>query len=90
MEGDVVLPSLDKLQIEEFAVLIELSDESVVVGGLRFAVHARDEIVFLNGVVDEAVGRLQFRHGDLGAERADDHQGNDPDKPCRWMADCAC
>jgi hypothetical protein len=90
MENDVVLPSLDKFQIEEFAIGIELGDESVVVGGFRLAIHTRDEIAFFDGIVDEAIGRLQFRHGDLGAERFSDHKGYDQDEPGRWMADDVC
>ncbi len=32
------------------------------------------EIVYLlNGIVDEAIGGLQFGHSDLGAERAGDY-----------------
>lgn len=69
---------------------VELGDEAVVVGGLRLAVHARDEIVLLDGIVDEAIGRLQFRYGDLGVEWAGDHKGRDPDKPGRWMAHNTC
>jgi hypothetical protein len=38
----------------------------------------------------KAIGRLEVRYGDLGAERADDHNGYDPDKPGRWMTDGAC
>jgi riboflavin synthase alpha subunit len=74
MESDVVLPSLDKFQTKEFAIGIELGDESVVVGGLRLAVYARDEIVFLERIVDETVRRLQLSDRDLGVERAGDHK----------------
>src|SRR6266850_395236 len=90
MEGDFALSTLDEFQIEEFAVRIELGDEPVVIGGLRLAVDVRDEIAFLEGIMHKAIGRLQFRYGDLGAERADDHNGYDPDEPSRWMADDAC
>ena len=69
---------------------IELGDEPVVIGGLRLAVDARDEIALLEGIIHKAIGRLKFRDGDLGAERADNHNGYDPDKPGRWMADDAC
>ena len=69
---------------------IELGDEPVVIGGLWLAVDARDEIALFEGIMHKAIGRLQFRYGDLGAERADDHNGHDPDKPGRWMADEAC
>ncbi len=57
---------------------------------LRLAVHARDEIVFLEGIVDETIRRLQLGYGDLGIERAGDHQGHDPDNPGRWMAHDTC
>jgi hypothetical protein len=80
---------LDKFQIEEFAMGIELGDEAVVVGSLCLAVHTRDVIALLEGIVDEAIRRLQFRHGDLGIERAGDHKGDNPDNPCRWMSDHA-
>jgi hypothetical protein len=90
MERDVVLSPLNEFQIQEFAVVIELGDESVVVGSLRLAVHARNEIVLLDGIVDEAIGGLQFRHGDLSIERASDDKRDHPDKPRRWMCDGAC
>jgi hypothetical protein len=90
MEGDVALPALDEFQIEEFAVRIELGDEPVVIGGLRISIDARDEIALLEGIIHKTIRGLEFRHGDLGADRADDHQGYDPDKPGRWMADDTC
>jgi hypothetical protein len=89
MEDDVALPALDEFQIEEFAFGIEFGDESVVIGGLRLAVDARDVIALLEGIMYKALGRLQFRYGDLGAEWTDDHNGYDPDKPGRRMADGA-
>ena len=51
MEGDVALPALDEFQIEEFAIGIEFGDESVVIGGLRLAVDARDEIALLERII---------------------------------------
>ena len=90
MEGDVVFPALDEFEIQEFAVRIELGDESIVIGGLCLTVDARDEIALLDGIIHKAVGRLEFGHSDLGAERTDDHNGYDPDKTGRWMADDAC
>lgn len=44
MEDDVVFSSLDKFQIDEFAIGIELGDEAVVIGDFGLAVYARNEI----------------------------------------------
>ena len=78
MEGDVALPPLDEFQIDEFAIGIEFGDESIVIGGLRLAVDARDVIALLEWIMYKAIGRLQFRYGDLGAEWADDGLGERP------------
>src|SRR6185295_124222 len=90
MENDVTLPALNEFKIQEFPVRIELGDKSVVIGGLCLAVDVRDEIAIRDGIIHETIGRLEFCHGDLGAERADDHNGYDPDQPGGWMADDAC
>ncbi len=89
VEDDISLPALDEFEIQEFSVRIEFGDKSVVIGSLRLTVDARDEIALLDGIIHEAIGRLEFRHGNLGAEWADDHKGYGPDQPGGWMADDA-
>src|SRR6476660_5920948 len=90
MEDDISLPALDEFEIQEFSMRIEFGDKSVVVGGLRLTVDARDEIALLDGITHEAIGRLELRHGNLGTEWADNHKGYDPDQPGGRTADDAC
>jgi len=69
---------------------IELGNESVIVGGFRIAVHARDEITLLDRIVDKTIGRLKFRYGDLGVEWAGEQKRHDEEKPGCLVAYAAC
>src|SRR5215813_11062923 len=90
MKGHVTFSALDEFKIQELAMRIELGDKSVVISGLRITVDARNEIALFEGIIHKAIGRLEFRHGDLGAERANERNGYDPDEPGRRKADNAC
>src|SRR5206468_7154218 len=61
VENSLALSALDKLQLNQFPILVQLRDEPVVVPVLGVSVDVRDEVLLARGIGQKALGGLEAR-----------------------------
>src|SRR5436853_4826173 len=61
VENSLALSALDKLQLDQFPILVELRDEPVVVPVFGVSVDVRDEVLLARGIGQKALGSLEAR-----------------------------